>query len=464
ALVEWDALLRRPALRESSPGPEFSQLDPPDSEKHLRCMRLLSSMLILVLFFPSMPVIGAGMKEMNPPKEPEVSREIALIGGRLIDGNGGLPVEDAVVIVRGSKIVAVGNRRNTAIPARAERLDAKGLSILPGLIDTHFHSRHSDTIPIEFELEKGITSFRDPGHPWRYYDTALNSKLTLPRIFLCGGHLDGPPAVHADQAVVPTTAEETRQAVFSHVDRGASAIKVYFRLHPELIVAACEAAKERGVLVTAHLELVDADQAIQAGVRGIEHVTSFGTVLADPADADHFKAEIYRESNARRPLRPWLWSRIDLDNSFRLEPLLDLIVQTGTFVSPTIALFEARSGQKDATEEQVQGFKTMMDFIARCHKSGAKLVVGSHTSVPFAEHGYAYQREMDLLVEAGMTPLEVLTSATKTGAEFFGIEDRLGTVEVGKTADLVLVEGDPTQDIGVMRNVRHVMLNGSLIQ
>lgn len=275
--------------------------------------------------------------------------------------------------------------------------------------------------------------------------------------------MDGPPAVHADQAVVPTTAEETRQAVFSHIDRGASAIKVYFRLHPEFITAACEAAMERGVLVTSHLELVDADAAIMAGVRGVEHVTSFGTVLADPVDADHFKAEIYQDSEARRPLRPWLWSRIDLDASPRLQPLLDLIVETGTFVSPTIALFEARSGQKEATEEEVRGFQTMMDFVGRCHRAGAKLVVGSHTGVPFAARGYAYQREMELFVEAGMSSLEVITAATKTGAEFFGIEDRLGTVEIGKTADLVLVQGDPSLDIGVVRNVRRVMLNGSWV-
>ena len=162
-------------------------------------------------------------------------------------------------------------------------------------------------------------------------------------------------------------------------------------------------------------------------------------------------------------MRPWLWSRIDLDKSPRLQPLLDLIVETGTFVSPTVGIFEARRGEKEASEEQVRGFATMMQFITRCHEAGAKIVVGSHTRSPFADTGYAFQREMELLAATGMTPLEVITAATKNGSEFFGIEDRLGTIEAGKTADLILIEGDPSQDIEAMRNVKLVMLNGTWV-
>jgi imidazolonepropionase-like amidohydrolase len=403
------------------------------------------------------------MKEMNPPAEPEESHIIALVGGRLIDGQGGQPLENAVVLIQGSEIMAAGSNNRITIPDTAERVNAKGLSILPGLIDTHFHSRDGVKLPIEYELQKGITSFRDPGHPFKYYMIPLLSKEILPRIFLCGGHLDGIAPIHRDQAIRVESVKHAKQAVNWHVDRGASAIKVYFMLPLEHIAAACEAAEERGVLVTSHLELVDADDAIRAGVRGIEHVTSFGTVLADPADAAHFKAEVLADPNSRRPMRPWLWSRIDLDNSPRLQPLLDLIVETGTFVSPTLGIFEARGGEKEATEEQVRGFETMMEFITHCHGAGAKIVVGSHTRSPFADTGYAFQREMELLVATGMTPLEVITAGTKNGSEFFGIEARLGTIEAGKTADLILIEGDPSEDIEAMRNVKRVMLNGTWV-
>jgi len=425
---------------------------------NLRIRLWLVCLLLNPLILP-----GAGMKEMNPPEEPAPGKTIALVGGRLIDGNGGNPIENAIVVIEGSKIVIAGPSEGITIPENAERIDVKGHSILPGLIDTHFHSRDGVKLPIEYELLKGITSFRDPGHPFKYYIIPLLSKEILPRIFLCGGHLDGIDPIHRDQAIRVEGVKHAKQAVDWHVDRGASAIKVYFMLPLEHIAATCEAANERGVLVTAHLELVDADDAIRAGVRGMEHVTSFGTALANPADAAHFKAEVRADPNQRRPLRPWLWSRIDLDNSPRLQPLLDLIVETGSFVSPTIGIFEARKGEKDASAEQVRGFETMMQFITRCHEAGAKIVVGSHTRSPFADTGYAYQREMKLLVDAGMTPLEVITGASKNGAEFFGIENRLGTIEVGKTADLILVKGDPSKDIGAMRDPAHVMLNGNWV-
>ena len=417
-------------------------------------------LLLLLIGFIPMKAFSAGMKEMNPPAEPDPDALTAIVGARLIDGYGGRPVENAIVIIRGSKIKAAGPSSKINIPDGAKLIIAGGQSILPGLMDTHFHSRDGVKLPIEYELQKGITSFRDPGHPFKYYIVPLLSQETLPRIFLCGGHLDGIDPIHRDQAIRVESVKHAKQAVGWHVGRGASAIKVYFMLPLEHIVATCEAANEHGVLVTAHLELVDADDAIRAGVRGMEHITSFGTALADPEDAAYYKKEVRADPNQRRPLRPWLWSRIDLENNPRLQPLLDLIVETGTFVSPTIAIFEAQAGKQEASEEQVRGFQTMMEFITLCHEAGAKIVVGSHTRAPFADTGYAFLREMELLVDAGMTPLEVLTSATQTGAEFFGIEERLGTIEAGKTADLVLIQGKPDKDISDMRNVSRVMLNG----
>jgi len=408
-------------------------------------------------------LVAAGLKEMNPPADPEEDQMIAIVGARLVDGHGRPPLENAVVLVKGSKIIAAGEASSIDFPHTAESFDASGLTLLPGLIDTHFHSRDSVEIPIEYELQKGITSFREPGHPFKYYIIPLLSQETLPRIFLCGGHLDGVPPIHPDQAIRVTDSNYARKSVESHVKRGASAIKVYFRLPLEHIAAVCEEANEQGVPVIAHLELVDADDAIRAGVGGIEHITSFGTALADPKDVERFKSEIQENARARTQLRPWLWSLMDLDQNPRLKPLLDLVVETGTFVSPTIGIFEARKGIGRTTPEQVEGFNRMLEFIALCHEAGAKIVVGSHTRSPFADEGYAYLREMELLVEAGLPPMEVLTAATKNGAEYLGIEDRLGTLEAEKTADLVLIKGDPTRNISDMRNVERVMLNGEWV-
>ncbi len=399
-------------------------------------------------------------REMNPPAEPDSNAVTALVGGRLIDGHGGAPMDDAIVVVKGNRIAAVGPRQSTPIPEGARVVKIDGMSVLPGLIDSHFHSINDVRLPREFALFRGVTSLRDPGHPFKYYRVTLQSKETLPRIFLCGGHLDAAPAVWPDQAVVIGSEEEAKQAVHTHVDRGASAIKVYFRLPLEHVRAACEAAAERGVIVTSHLELLDAGAAIEAGVRGVEHVTSFGVALASPQEAANFTDLVRADSDARKEWRHRLWAKINLETSPRLQPLLDRIKRHQVFVSPTLAIFEKRPGEKGATAAEVAGFENMKRFIGICHQAGAAVVVGSHTWAPFAEPGSAYQRELELLVDCGLTPLETITAATLQNAKFFGIADRLGTIEVGKVADLVVIDGDPSANIADMRKVRRVMLNG----
>ncbi len=424
--------------------------------------------LILALLPLGMPVLfnigRVHSQEMNRIASPQTDSVVAIVGGNLIDGNGGRSLQDSCIVIRGNQIVAVGSRLETPVPKGAKVFDAGGKSVLPGLIDTHFHSRDSVKQPVEFELHNGITSFRDPGHPFKYYTTLLSSDARIPRVFLCGGHLDAPPVVWPDQAAVITTEDDARKAVANHVNRGASAIKVYFRLPLEHIRAACEAAHDRHIPVTAHLELVDADDAIEAGVRGIEHITSFGTSIGTSDQVNQFKSLVTADSGARREWRYRLWAQVQLENNPRVDRLIDLIVQRGVFVSPTLAVFERRAGEKDATAAEAAGFKNMVSFLGRCYKADAKVVVGSHTWAPFAAQGKAYLREVELLVDAGMEPMDVLTSATKTGAEFLGVADRLGTIEIGKLADLIVVDGDPSTTIRDLDRVTEVMLNGQWIE
>src|SRR5207244_3822262 len=149
----------------------------------------------------------------------------------------------------------------------------------------------------------------------------------------------------------------TRRAVNRFVDEGASVIKVYYRLPLELIGVACEAAHQRGVPVTAHLELVRADDAIRAGLDGVEHITSFGTVLAEPDEAERFRKAVSADNEARRKARYELWSRLDLRASPRVGPLLDLILKRKVFLSPTLAVFEKRRGDRGVTEVEARGFE-----------------------------------------------------------------------------------------------------------
>jgi imidazolonepropionase-like amidohydrolase len=405
---------------------------------------------------------AAGLQEINPPPAEAADRTSAIIGGRLIDGQGGKPIENAVVVIRGSQIVAVGSKGSTEVPAKATRIDVSGLSVVPGLLDSHFHSVNELDVPRRF-LSHGVTAFRDPGHPFRFYQAVKQTGEPMPRVFLTGAHLDSYPPIWPQQAAIIKNAAHARQIVNEHIDRGASAIKIYFRLPIELYEPVCATAHQRGVPVTAHLELIDADDAIRAGLDGVEHVTSLGTALADPQVARDFKETVSENPDMRRDYRYRLWAGLDLERSARVKPLLELLVERKVVMSPTLAVFERRAGDKDVTEMHVRGFEKMLRFVGMCHEEGVTIVAGSHTWVPHAKSGWAYQRELELLVEAGLEPLDAIKAGTVNNARFFRAEDRLGSIRPGKAADMVFVEGDPAQDIMAMYNVRRVMFNGRWI-
>jgi imidazolonepropionase-like amidohydrolase len=403
---------------------------------------------------------GGSLKEINSPPPPSDDRRITIFGATLIDGRGGAPLSNSIVTIRGGKIAGVGQ---AWVGTRDENVfDATGLTLVPGLLDSHFHIERDYELP-RLYLSHGVTSVRDPGQWISIYDPIRNSQQPQPRCFVAGPHLDAPPHAYPHDAFTITNQDQVRAAVNRFVDEGASHIKVYFRLPLDSIREACAAAHQRGVPVTAHLELVDADDAIRAGIDGVEHVTSFGTALAEKADAQKFRSAVRNENEARRKARYELWSKLDLDHSPRVKPLLDLLVTRKIFVSPTLAVFEKRAGDRGVSEVEAKGFANMLKFVRLCHRAGVTLVVGSHSSVPKAERGWAYQREMELLVECGLTPNEVIKTATLNTARFFHTDARLGSIEPGKLADLVLIEGDPSSDITAMRRVRAVMLNGKWV-
>jgi imidazolonepropionase-like amidohydrolase len=164
-------------------------------------------------------------------------------------------------------------------------------------------------------------------------------------------------------------------------------------------------------------------------------------------------------NDARREGRYKVWNAIDL-NTPQAAALFKLIVDRGVVVSPTLAVFEKQRGDKDTNDIHVHGFKQMEAFVGLANKAGAKIVVGSHSDVPHAKRGWAYQRELELLVESGLTPMQALVAGTMNNARYFHVADRLGSIETGKLADLVLVDGDPLKDISNMRRIKRVMLNG----
>ncbi len=395
-----------------------------------------------------------------PGKRPTAIQ--AIVGVNLIDGKSDQPQKSMTVVVTSGRISSVGPSRTTPAPKGAEVIDGSGLTLLPGLLDSHFHLDGDLTLPALY-LDHGITSVRDPGAWIEAYEPVREFKNIQPRLFLAGPHLDCPPPAYPKDALIVRDALEAKTAVNRLIDSGASVIKVYFRLSVGLIQAIAETAHARGIPVTAHLETVDAGDAIRAGIDGIEHVTSVGSALLPPRAGEAYNQSVLADNSARSAGRYEVWSQIDL-KSDRVPRLLKLMASRNVTLSATLAVFERRKGDKGTTEMHVAGFEHMMQFVGLAKRAGVRVVVGSHSSVPHAERGWAYQREMELLVESGLTPMQAVQAGTLENARFFRVEDRLGSIEVGKQADLLLVEGDPSQDIGSMRRVNRVMIDGRWVR
>jgi imidazolonepropionase-like amidohydrolase len=403
------------------------------------------------------PVSRAIREFLVLPKERPTAVQ-AIVNATLIDGKSSTSRKDMSIILISGRISAVGPSKSTVPPQGAQTFDAAGLTVIPGLLDSHFHLDGDLTLPALF-LSHGVTSVRDPGAWIEAYDPVRQSKELQPRLFLAGPHLDCPPPAYPKDSLIVRDPLEARLAVNRLIDSGATVIKAYFRLPLELVQVVAETAHARGIPVTAHLETVDGADAIRAGIDGIEHVTSLGSALLPPPDAEAYRQAVLADNAARREGRYRVWSQIDLDSD-GVGRLLKLMVERNVTLSPTLAVFERRNGDKDTTEMHVRGFQQMVRFVGLARRAGVRVVVGSHSDVPHAERGWAYQREMELLVESGLTPMEAVQAGTIENARFFRVDDRLGSIEAGKAADLVLLEGDLSKGIDAIRHIKRVMIDG----
>lgn len=400
--------------------------------------------------------------QIAPVNQDEIaigSAIIAITNVTIIDGLGGPPIASGAVVIENDRIVAVGNMDEIDLPEEASVYDGQGATLLPGLFDAHFHL--NNTIVDDY-LRLGITSLRDPGAWMDTYNNVRASQQEIPRLYLTGPHLDMWPPSYPKNSVIIRDKHEADLTVKRFVARGASAIKIYFRCTPEIIEQTCATAREYGIPVTGHLEITDIYQAVRLGINGLEHITSLGTSLVSKREAEVYRQEILADNNARRPGRYRMWSTIDPDAKMS-QALAAFLSEQKTFLCPTLGAFEYQAPEEeDATVDTMKlaGFGGMMAYMKTLHKAGVYLVVGSHTWSPYDKVDGAYHNEMELWQKAGIPPAEIIVAATSRNARFFRVERELGSIEVGKIADLFLVNGNPLDDIAKLRDVRRVMLNG----
>ena len=382
----------------------------------------------------------------------------AIINVTIINGLGGEPLTEGCVLIKDGKIQEVGKMSDVSIPAAAEITDASGMYLLPGFIDSHFHLDRTKGLPAKF-LQHGVTSIRDPGAWIESYDEERKSGKKIPRLFLTGPHFDMPPPAYPYDAYIVRDNYEAIKQVNALADQGATALKIYFRVPPGMIQAICSTAHQRGIPVTAHLEITEAMIAIEAGLDGVEHITSFGLSLLPKREGEKYRQGMLADNNFRKPGRYNMWKDINI-NSAAADSLSRYLVRKGTFVSPTLGPFEYQAGNGPVDSAKLSGFNNMKAMTAKFNKAGVRLVLGSHSMIPYAEEGWAYQREMELWVESGIPNTRVIMGATIENARYFRIDDRLGSIEKGKIADIVLIKGNPLVDIKAMRDIEKVMLNG----
>ena len=402
--------------------------------------------------------------------------------GILIDGNGGDPIIDGAVLIEGQHIVAAGAKSALAIPdVPMSVVDAQGGTILPGLIDTHVHimfevgslaqmaaqpfstAFYNSVHFMRRTIDAGITTVRDAGGADYGTKKAVEDGLVIgPRmqisvsaLSITGGHGDGRmlsginfnffPPHPGRPANICDGVDGVRKKVREMLRAGADIIKIcstggvlsptdhpeFTQFSPEeLDVIVREAAYRRGVKVMSHAQGKEGiDNAVKAGVHSIEH-------------------------------------GIYLD-----EETCQLMIEHGTFLVPTLLaplsvleIGEAGGMPEYGVRKSREVVKVHQESIARAHKMGVKIAMGTDAGV--MAHG-TNLRELELMVGIGMTPMEALVATTKTAAECLGWDDRIGTLEAGKLADIVISKIDPLADIGALADnetIQFVMQDGAVLK
>jgi imidazolonepropionase-like amidohydrolase len=417
---------------------------------------------LLLIGSASIVLIGGSPRQPKP---------LVLENVRVIDGSGVPPIDRARVVIEGGRISRIGPPSTVSAPAQADTVDLSGTTIVPGLIDLHFHIEDDPKLALR-QLSNGITAFRDPGK-WNENFEALRATIASdhlpgPRIFTTGPHIDGEHPAYPADSVVARDPEEARRLAERNVRQGASALKIYFRLPFASAKAVIDVCQARKIPCTAHLEILDAGELIDAGLHGIEHITSLGVSVASQVEAETYRQAVLADNDARRDGRYRMFARLDLESP-QAKALYRILAERHPWIDPTLAVFERRSDRPlPGTSPEMgtigpAGFAKMKQLTRRVGLEGARLVMGGHSTVPFAERGEAPWRELELLVDSGLTPLEAITAATSTAAAFLYRSDQIGTLRAGLQADLVVLRNDPSRDISAMRSVDRVMVAGQWI-
>lgn len=416
----------------------------------------------------------------------------------VVDTETGKEMRDRTVIISGDRISEVRDSKGIKPPTGTKVVEGRGKYLIPGLWDMHVHAVFAERLDSMFPafVANGVLGIRDMGTSMPFTDigrlrqqTATGSRLG-PRIVAAGPILDGRPKPLRPNFLAITTPEEGRDTVRRLKTGGADFIKVYSWLSRDSFLAIAEEAKKQNIPVSGHVPFsVSALEASDAGQKSMEHM--FGIYLSCSSREEELQSKMLKGgvnlSGSER-------MRIELNEAAasyderKAANVFAHLARNGTWLVPTFTaippaseLFEAHATtdprlkyippavQKRWTEEasasaaiNSKSFDRKLQIVGAAHRAGVPLLAGTDTAwfQPYTYAGFSLHDELALLVQAGLTPMESLQTATINPARFLGMEKDLGTIEKGKIANLVLLDSDPLADIHNTTKISEVFLAG----
>jgi imidazolonepropionase-like amidohydrolase len=432
---------------------------------------------------------AAGQNAVAPP--------LAITNVNIVDATGAPIKRGMTVIVQGGRIESIGKNGKVKIPAGARTLDSNGKFLIPGLWDMHVHVIFGDWIPggrdvsLPLFVANGITGIRDMGGDldtllrWRAQTAA--GTLLGPRMIVAGPMLDGPKS-RFPSSLSLATAGEGAKAVDDLRAKGVDFIKVQSFITRDAYFAVAAETKKRGITLAGHVpDSIRATEASDAGQKSIEHLTGIfeGASTAEDrfiqgavktpkiyldtyndARASALIKELARNHTWLVPTLVWergQWLIDDIDYSHDEDlPYAPASWKQKSWPSFTKSILSDLDTDDVAIRRKF--VKKEFEVIGAMHKAGIPMMAGTDTAAAVAVlPGFSLHTELECFVEAGLTPMEALQTATLNPARFLGLEGQMGTVEAGKIANLVLLDANPLDDIRNTRKISGVILNGRLL-
>ena len=414
---------------------------------------ILVALLVILLFSCSPNQTFASIQ--SDLEKIDAKGLVILEGASLIDGTGSPPRNDSVVILKDERILTVTDRGNyTDYPKDSEIVNLTGRFLIPGLFDMHAHvagvldSSYNQTVSentLKALLDNGITTIRNPAGPTKesvaLRDAVAAGQIKGPQIFTAGRLINGLPFPTRFVETIANTEAEVREEVKSQADAGVDYVKLYVGLYPNLVKTAIDEAHNQGIKVIGHLYLTSWTDAANLGIDALTH-----GVPVSPFLLSEDKREIFIE-NGRGPFDHFLWLNLVDLNSTEINEMINALVKNKVPVDPTLTIYEAML--KDDVQNQYLWSK-VLQLTKILYDHGVTIMSGTDIPNFGLIPGTSLHHELELLVKAGINPLNVIKIATSNAAVALGILDDVGTLEAGKQADMIILNANP------IRNIRNI--------